>query len=389
MEWREFAARCTQGAGARHKMGKQNAPAALGPESSLGLLPTIRTEAWELSKLASPIMIVSMLQFLMVMVDMGMVGRLGTDELAASALANAYFNCLQHPLVGCATALDTLLAQSYGANQKISYGQWAKVGVLTLLTLSIPVMGMLIVAEPLLLLIGQDSHLSERAGMFCRLLVPGVMPFFGFIGTSKYLQAQNILAPAVWIALFANGMNVFLNWLLIYGLEFGFEGAPVATSLSRWAQFLCLLCYLFYSRAQHAETIPSWRDPEGLSLAARVRKFIKLGAPGALMLGLEAWSFEATTLLSGLIGTVPLAAHMVRQRLSPMPAVPLLSLHREKHPPLLSLHREKHSMHFLCLLFNFSPRAGAHQHNRLHLSLLPLCAGYCFIHPRGLAARSI
>ena len=296
---------------------KQNAPAALGPESSLGLLPTIRTEAWELSKLASPIMIVSMLQFLMVMVDMGMVGRLGTDELAASALANAYFNCLQHPLVGCATALDTLLAQSYGANQKISYGQWAKVGVLTLLALSIPVMGMLIVAEPLLLLIGQDSHLSERAGMFCRLLVPGVMPFFGFIGTSKYLQAQNILAPAVWIALFANGVNVFLNWLLIYGLEFGFEGAPVATSLSRWAQFLCLLCYLFYSRAQHAETIPSWRDPEGLSLAARVRKFIKLGAPGALMLGLEAWSFEATTLLSGLLGTVPLAAHMVRQRLSP------------------------------------------------------------------------
>jgi len=40
---------------------------------------SLRAEAWQLSKLASPIMIVSMLQFLMVMVDMGMVGRLGTE----------------------------------------------------------------------------------------------------------------------------------------------------------------------------------------------------------------------------------------------------------------------------------------------------------------------
>ena len=56
---------------------------------------SLRAEACELSKLAAPIMTVSMLQFAMVMVDMAMVGRLGTEELAASALANTYFNCLQ------------------------------------------------------------------------------------------------------------------------------------------------------------------------------------------------------------------------------------------------------------------------------------------------------
>ena len=85
----------------------------------------------------------------------------------------------------------------------------------------------------------------------------------------------------------------------------------VATSLSRWAQFLCLLGYLAWSRPRHAKTIPSWHDPEGVPLATRMGKFVHLGAPGALMLGLEAWSFEATTLLAGLLGTVPLAAHMV------------------------------------------------------------------------------
>jgi len=192
------------------------------------------------------------------------------------------------------SALDTLLSQSFGAKQYIAFGQWAKTGVLTLLLLSFPVVGMLLAAEPLLLCIGQDAHLADLAGTFCRLLVPGMLPFFGFIGASKYLQAQNILAPAVWIALLANGINIFLNWLLIYALDFGFEGAPVATTLSRWAQFLMLLCYLAYSRATHAKTVPSWRDPEGIPLLTRVQDFLRLGAPGALMLGLEAWTFEVT-----------------------------------------------------------------------------------------------
>lgn len=275
------------------------------PESSL------KAEASQLGTLAFPIMTVSMLQFLMVMVDMGMVGRLGTQELAASALANTFFNCLQHPVVGCATALDTLLATAWGAGQHAAFGQWAKAGVLTLLLLGVPVAGALLVAEPLLVGIGQDKRLAALAGAFAWRLVPGVFPHFAFIAMTKYLQAQSILAPAVWIALLANGINLFLNWLLIYALGLGFTGAPVATSLSRWAQFLCLLGYLAWSRPRHAKTIPSWHDPEGVPLATRMGKFVHLGAPGALMLGLEAWSFEATTLLAGLLGTVPLAAHMV------------------------------------------------------------------------------
>jgi len=38
---------------------------------------------------------------------------------------------------------------------------------------------------------------------------------------------------------------------------------------------------------------------------------MRLGAPGAVMMALEAWSFETSTLLAGLIRVVPLASHMV------------------------------------------------------------------------------
>ena len=137
------------------------APAGAAPPSPPPPL-SLRAEACELSKLATPLMMTSMLQFGMVMVDMPMIGRLGTEELAASALANTYFNCLQHPMVGCATALDTLLSQSYGAKQYVAFGQWSKTGLLLLLLLCLPLVGLLCVAEPLLLAIGQDEALAER-----------------------------------------------------------------------------------------------------------------------------------------------------------------------------------------------------------------------------------
>ena len=114
-------------------------------------------------------------------------------------------------MVGCATALDTLLAQSFGAKKFVAFGQWAKTGVLTLLVLCLPLAGLLCVAEPFLLAIGQDPVLAERAGTFCMLLVPGIPAHFAFIGLGKYLMSQGILAPSVYIALAANVLNCGLK----------------------------------------------------------------------------------------------------------------------------------------------------------------------------------
>ena len=42
-----------------------------------------------------------------------------------------------------------------------------------------------------------------------------------------------------------------------------------------------------------------------------LKPFWKLGMEGALALGAEAWSFEVTTILAGLLGTVALDAHII------------------------------------------------------------------------------
>ena len=60
---------------------------------------------------------------------------------------------------------------------------------------------------------------------------------------TKYLQSQHILGPPVYMGLISNGVNVLLNWLLVFHLGYGFDGAPVATSLCRWFQLFLLFGY--------------------------------------------------------------------------------------------------------------------------------------------------
>lgn len=128
---------------------------------------------------------------------------------------------------------------------------------------------------------------------------------------SLQLQAQNILAPSVYIAAIANVVNAALNYLLIFACGLGLRGAPLSTSLSRWVQFGLLCAYLArHRRGRLATTLPPLRVDLG-ALPSRAILFFRLGVPGALMLGLEAWAFELTTFLASFLGIVSLDAHTI------------------------------------------------------------------------------
>jgi MATE family multidrug resistance protein len=324
----------------------------------------------------------------MVLVDFAMVGHLGKLELGGAALATTWFNLINHPMVGAATALDTLFAQSFGAGQHERYGDWLRLGLLSLALLCMPCAAVLAVCEPFLLAIGQDPELAAMAGQYCLRLIPSLWPHYAFIVLTKYLQAQGILLPSVGVGILANASNAALNYVLIYSLGFGFLGAPVATTLMRWLQLGFILAYLWWARARHARTWPSSLLPryqvvgvankegedeesaiirssgalatgnpldfsEGAAAnpepravynrdtrhspprgeaeqkpvgntsssseiggVAQLRRDLhalrSLALPGACMLALEAWAFEVSSLLAGLLGDlVSLDAHII------------------------------------------------------------------------------
>lgn len=145
------------------------------------------------------------------------------------------------------------------------------------------------------------------------------------------------MAPSIYVGLAANGCNAALNYGLIYGLGWGFNGAPIATTVLRWAQLGFLGLYMWRDFARLAPTWPrqalvpfysgggggkaasassqgnkSQPQPQPQQLALDLVAFRKLAVPGAAMLALEAWAFEVSSLLAGLLQDLDsLGAHIL------------------------------------------------------------------------------
>jgi Na+-driven multidrug efflux pump len=219
---------------------------------------SFRQEFSELWQLAWPICTFQFLAYLMTMVDLAMVGSLGANELAAAGLANVMFNLLNHLMAGCATAFDTLFAQTLGKGELQLYGKWLAAGTAVMTVLCVPMAAVLASTEYILVGLHQDPDLAAQAGEYCRLLIPGLIPLYCFLALTRYLQVQKILLPSIAIGIIANVLNAGLNYALIYEpLGLGYAGGPIATTISRWVQLLLMLSYLWCAQKGHNKTWPA------------------------------------------------------------------------------------------------------------------------------------
>jgi MATE family multidrug resistance protein len=159
---------------------------------------------------------------------------------------------------------------------------------------------------------GQDPALARDAHAYTLAQLPSVPFFFAFVALRSYLQAREIVRPALLVMLGANVLNLALVWALVFGElglpRLGVLGAGIATGLCR-ASMLVALVWLVWRARLHADAWRPWSRealaPGGLAEVAGH------GWPVALQLGLETWAFSTAALLAGRLGAVPLAAHTI------------------------------------------------------------------------------
>ena len=289
------------------------------------------------------------------------VGSLGPLLAGSMTLGNMYCNISGFSLIyGCATALDALCAQSYGAKQYRQLGLHTQRAILILTVLSIPVIILWSYAETLLhyvLFIPKD--IAHHSGRWSRTLSAGLWPLLTFVCLQKWMQARNVIWPAVLtttIGLVFNLSANYYNYRIIHG---GFDGAALIVPLQNWLHLIVFLVILYVRkrvvragrlREASYDKLPSESShggssggEEGDAEAPSVEKkdsrapdetegepdpeddwpplsmavfdewlpFLKLGVPGALSLFVEWGSFELAASIAGQLGAVGLAAHGV------------------------------------------------------------------------------
>ena len=147
-----------------------------------------------------------------------------------------------------ASALDTLCSQAFGSNDKKILGVILQRGLLIELVLSIFVMVLWGISGPLFALVKLEEGITELSALYVWINICGLYPLLAYEVLKKYLQAQGVVYPQMFVALGGNLLNIFANWLLVFGLGWGFVGAPIARVVTHWTFLISLLTYLHFSK---------------------------------------------------------------------------------------------------------------------------------------------
>ena len=278
--------------------------------SSDGANHTLRDEFGNLTRLALPIALTQLSLMSLGTVDLLMLGRVDKEEMAALLLGNVWKMATQLVAMGFVFGMDPVVSQAHGAKDARGAGLALQRGVVLGLVVSVLLGGVWMLAEPGLVLLGQDPARAAAAGKYVAVQVPSLPFFMVFVSLRQYLTGRRIVKPTMWVVVIANLINVFLNWVLIFGHlgapALGALGSGVATSIVQALFLVMLFAWVRYARLLKGAWVPWSRA--ALDRGALIA-ILKVGVPMALQLAFEVWAFQIMMLWAGWLGPDELVAH--------------------------------------------------------------------------------
>ena len=150
------------------------------------------------------------------------------------------------------------------------------------------------------------------------LVLLASLPFVCLFNVFKqFADGITDTALSMWVLIGGNILNIFGNWVLIYGQlgapELGLTGAGLSTLASRVVMAVAMMVVFFSRRKYRAYAQGFLR---GRINRADFRQLNLLGWPIALQMGMETSAFSLTSIIVGWIGTTALAAHQVMLTIS-------------------------------------------------------------------------
>ena len=275
-------------------------------------LLSYRCHSVALLKLGLPIVVGQLGIIILSLADTLMVGRYGTDELAAAGFVNNMFNLVIMFATGFSYGLTPIVGRLFGQHDYKSIGGRLKNGLIANLLMAILLtLGMVVLYLNLHRLGQPDELLPLMCPYYLTLLISIVFVML-FNAFKQFADGITDTRTAMWFLLGGNLLNIVGNWLLIYGNcgfpEMGLLGAGMATLFSRIMMVVCFAVY-FFSASRHR----AYREGFLKSHVNR-RDFLeinKLGLPIALQITMETASFSLTAVMVGWLGSLALAAHQV------------------------------------------------------------------------------
>jgi multidrug resistance protein, MATE family len=262
--------------------------------------------------LAIPVVLAELGWVTMGLVDTLMVGGLGPEAIGAVGIGTSLFMGVCIFAMGLLLGLDTLVAQSFGAGRVEDCHRWLVHGIVLSVLLTAPVMIVLRLLSSALGAWGLNPLVLDLLRPYLDALTWSVLPLLLYASFRRYLQGMGSGRPVMVALITANLVNLFANWLLIYGRlgapRMGVSGSAWATVIARIVMAGVLLCVIL--QRERGRRPGLFATPVRIELA-RMRRLLSLGLPAASQVTLEVGVFAAATALAGRLAPASLAAHQI------------------------------------------------------------------------------
>lgn len=264
--------------------------------------------------LAFPVMVTQAGQMVVQFADNIMVGHLGTSQFAGVGFANALFSM---GLVFCTCftqGVIPFIGQNYGRGEHRKVAQYFTNGLVLDILMCAVLMGIMLACIPLMDHMGQDPQILGYAKEYYRLMVYSLAPFVIFYVIRALTEGVGNTKYTMYITIFCNVLNIFLNWVFIFGHcgfeAMGVEGAAVATFASRVVMMLIGIAILLTGKLYK-------RYLADIKLSAlNIKQFVEVARtsfPISLQGLVEVTTFSLAGIMVGWFGQVAMAAHQASQ----------------------------------------------------------------------------
>jgi MATE family multidrug resistance protein len=204
-------------------------------------------------KLAYPVILGMVGHTLVGLIDDIMVGKIGTTALAAVSLGNSFLFVAMSLGIGFSTAITPLVAEADGEGNVVRVKSAFKHGLLLCTFLGLALFCLILLCKPIMYHMEQPKEVVELAIPYLEIVAFSLIPMIMFQAFKQFSDGLSFTKYPMWATLLANLINVFLNYLLIYGKfgfpELGIVGAAIGTLVSRIAMLL-FIWFLFKSKTK-------------------------------------------------------------------------------------------------------------------------------------------
>ena len=182
-----------------------------------------------------PLMLSGILQLLFNAADIVVVGRFtGKEAMAAVGSTGALINLLINLFIGLSIGTNVLVAQYIGARDVRNVSETIHTSVLiSLICGTIMIFVGVLLAEPLLTLMGTPDDVLSQATLYMRIYFIGMPVIMLYNFGSAILRAMGDTQRPLIFLLIAGIVNVIFNLIFVIVFHMGVAGVAIATVISQ------------------------------------------------------------------------------------------------------------------------------------------------------------